>query len=314
VFGVRTRCDIDLAIAALAADQCGVVSRRQLLDLGLSPAAVGRRLRSRRLIALHPGVYAVGHARLRPAGFRLAAVLAAGPGTVLCDLSAGEHWGVRPWHGASHTVAVAGTGGRRQRASGKLRVHRRPGLREDETTITDGVPVTTVARTLFDLASIVRAHELRRAVERAEQLELFDLRAVQRVLEHHGGEPGAPALRLLLDDFRDHGVTLTRSDVEALFLQLCVDHRLPRPVVNAYSRGWRELDFRWEAYRLIVEADGWSTHRSRRAFEDDRERDRRLALEGFRVVRITHRQLRDDAPSIARDLRRLLSAAVDGAS
>jgi very-short-patch-repair endonuclease len=94
-------------------------------------------------------------------------------------------------------------------------------------------------------------------------------------------------------------------------LQLCLDHRLPRPQVNAYRNG-RELDFRWPAALLVVETNGWNTHRTRRAFEEDRARDRRLAVEGWRVIRITHRQLRDEPDAIAADVRTLLRAVAGG--
>jgi very-short-patch-repair endonuclease len=100
-------------------------------------------------------------------------------------------------------------------------------------------------------------------------------------------------------------VTLTRSELEAVMLQLCIDHGLPRPAVNRYRDG-RELDFRWSAARLVVETDGWGTHGTRAAFEADRARDRRLAVEGWRVIRVTHRQLRDDRDAVAADVRTLL--------
>lgn len=136
-------------------------------------------------------------------------------------------------------------------------MHRTADLPDDERTVERGVPTTTVARTLLDLAAVVPAHHARRAVERAEQAELFDLAAVRQVLDAHPGRPGCRALTALLADFRDHGDTVTRSDLEALVLQLCIDHDLPRPQVNRYD-GVRESDFRWPDQRLIVEVDSWT--------------------------------------------------------
>src|SRR4051794_2860423 len=285
-------------LAALAARQYGVVARRQLLDLGLSSSTIDRLIAARRLLRLHRGVYAVGHSALLREGRWLAAALAVGESAVLSRRSAGALWGLRPY-GGDHELAIASDRGHR-RTEG-LRVRRMRGLLAHERTVQRGVPVTSVARTHLDLAAVLRPHELRRVVERADQLELFDLREMERVLADHRGERGTPALCALLADFRDHGVTLTRSELEARMLQLCLDHGLPRPQVNSYRNG-RELDFRWPHARLVVETDGWNTHRTRRAFENDRTRDRRLAVEGWRVIRITHRQLRDEADAIAADL------------
>lgn len=300
-----TEGDIERQVGALAARQHGVVSRRQLLALGLKAGAIGKRVRAGRLISLHRGVYAVGHAQLRPDGFWMAAALAGGPNAVLSRRSAAAAWGLRPRHGSFHELATSSTSGRRPRRDGDVRIRRCPGLRADEVTRLRAIPITTVARTLLDLAAILEPHELRRAVERGDQSEIFDLRRVTRVLAAHPGEPGTPALRALLKDFRHYGVTLTRSELEARMLQLCLDHGLPRPAVN-HSRDGRELDFRWTAARLIVETDGWATHGTRTAFEADRARDRRLAVEGWRVVRTTHRQLRDEPHAIAADITRLL--------
>jgi very-short-patch-repair endonuclease len=305
VSDVQTHSAIDVRIAALAARQHGVVSRRQLLALGLKSGAIGSRVRARRLAPLYRGVYAVGHAQLRPEGFRLAAVLAVGPDAVLSHRSAGAVWGLRSWSGV-HELTVRNANGREDRATDGLRIHRCVTLRDDEVTRLDGIPITTVARTLVDLAALLRDHELRRAIESAEQQGMFDLRKVERVLSHHPGMPGTPRVRRLLEEFRAHGVTLTRSDLESRMLQLCLAHGLPRPQVNRHRDG-REVDFRWPAHRLVVETDGWATHRIRRACEADRGRDRRLAVEGWRSIRVTHRQVRDEPAAIAADLRILLT-------
>jgi hypothetical protein len=169
-----TEGDIDRRVAALAAAQHGVLSRAQLLAAGLQAGAIMRRLAARRLIPLHRGVYALGHAQLRPDGFLMAAALAGGPRAVLVGRSAAAAWGLRPREGGAHELAVPSGGGRRRRRDDRVRVNRWPGLHADETTFVRGLPVTSVARTLFDLAGGLEAHQLRRAVERAEQLELFD--------------------------------------------------------------------------------------------------------------------------------------------
>lgn len=111
----------------------------------------------------------------------------------------------------------------------------------------------------------------------------------------------------LLADFRDHGDTVTRSDLEAIMLQICLDHELPRPQVNRYD-GVRESDFRWPTHRLIIEVDSWTFHgRTRTAFDRDRARDRALLREGWRVARFADRQILTDGAGVARELAALLA-------
>jgi very-short-patch-repair endonuclease len=302
---MRGLCAIDLQIRTLAGHQHGIVARRQLLALGLGEDAIDHRLGSRRLIRLERGVYALGHAELRREAGALAVVLAAGDGAVLSHRSAAGLWGVRPWSGSFTEVTAPGRGGVRRRP-GRL-VHRSAELMPGETTVERGVPTTTVARTLLDLAAVVPAHHLRRAVERAEQAELFDLAAVRQALDDHPGRPGRRALTALLADFRTHGDVRTRSDLEAMVLQLCLDHGLPRPEVNRYD-GIRESDFRWPRQRLVVEVDSWTFHgRTRAAFDGDRARDRSLLREGWRVARFTDRQILSDPTGLAAELAALLA-------
>jgi hypothetical protein len=174
-----------------------------------------------------------------------------------------------------------------------------------ELTDLDGIPTTTVARTLLDLAAVVPAHHLRRAVERALELELFDLAAITDVLDAHPRRPGRRRLLTLVADLQDHDTPRTRSDVEAAFLQLCLDHDLPRPLVNHHNNG-SERDFTFADHRLIVEVDGWTYHRSRRAFETDRVRDRVALAGGYRTARFTATEVLRDPSAVAAELRALL--------
>ena len=296
---------IEQEIHALAARQHGLVARRQLLALGLGEDAIDHRLSNGRLRRLQRGVYALGHRELRREGHALAAVLAAGDGAVLSHRSAAGLWGIRPWSGSFIELTAPGRGGVVRRRGRVL--HRSTELPPGEVASENGLPVTTVARTLLDLAAVVPPHHLRRAIERAEQAELFDLVAVRRVLDAHPGRPGRRSLVALLADFHDHGDAHTRSDLEAMLLQICLDHDLPRPQVNRYD-GTRESDFRWPDHRLIVELDSWTFHgRTRRAFDGDRARDRALLRAGWRVARFTDRQIRGDAASVAAELAGLLA-------
>ena len=295
------------AIQALAAEQHGVIARRQLLAAGLSAGGVDHWVRIGRLIVVRRGVYALGHAEMRREGHALAAVLAVGDDAVLSHRSAARQWGLRPWSGAFFELSIPSGRGRKPQRD--LRVHRSVDLHPSEIGEDDGIPITTPARTLLDLAAVVPPHHLRRAVERAEQLEIYDHTAVLRVLAAHPGRPGSPALATLLADLHDHGTTsMSRSDLEALFLQLCLDHSLPRPQVNHYDNG-RELDFRWPERRIVVETNGFWVHRSRDAFESDHERRLQLEAAGWRVVSLTWRQVVDRPNAIAAHVRRVLEEA-----
>jgi very-short-patch-repair endonuclease len=295
---------VEEAIHTLAGRQHGLLARWQLLRIGLGEDAIDHRLRTGRLVKVQRGVYALGHAQLRREGNLLAMVLRFGDGAAVSHRSAAALWGIRPWSGAFVEITRRGPGGT-VKLRGRL-VHRCIELPDDELTIERGVPTTTLARTLLDLAAVVPAHHLRRAVERSDQAELFNLTEVQRVLDAHPGRPGRGPLMALLADFRDHGDMITRSDLEAIMLQICIDQGLPRPQVNRYD-GVRESDFRWPTHRLIVEVDSWTFHgRTRTAFDGDRARDRALLHEGWRVARFTDRQILADRVAIARELNSLL--------
>jgi len=297
-------CAIEVEIHALAARQHGLVARRQLLRLGLGADAIDHRLGTGRLTRVAPGVHALGHRQLRREGVILAEILAVGDDAVASHRSAAALWGIRPWSGAFVEITKHGRGGVRRRRG--RRVHSSRELLAEETTIERGVPTTTVARTLLDLAAVVPPHHLRRAVESAERAEIFDLVKVAAVLDAHPRRPGRRALVALLADMHAYGVSTTRSNLEALVLQLCIDHGLPRPQVNRYD-GTRESDFRWPAHGLIVEVDSWTFHGHRRAFDADRARDGVLLREGWRVARFTDRQIVTDPAGIAAELLVLLA-------
>jgi very-short-patch-repair endonuclease len=282
----------------------GVAARFELLAAGERSAAIQARVESGRYLRIYDGVYAIGHADLTLYGRRRAIVLACGRRAVLSHRSAAGAWGLRPDGGTKWEVAVRRASGVRPAAP--VRVYRYPTLNDDEITDLDGVPTTTVARTLLDLAAIVPAHHLRRAIERAEQLELFDLPAVTQTLAAHPRQPGRRQLLDLIADLQDHGLPRTRSDVEAAFLQLCLDHDLPRPQVNRINNG-AERDFRFPDHNLIAEVDSYTFHRGRRAFADDRARDRDALRRGHRTARFTVKEIASTPAAVARELRALLN-------
>lgn len=281
----------DRAIAALAARQHGVVSRPQLRALGFTDSAIDRRAAAGRLHRVHRGVYAVGHRVLSWHGRCLAAVLACGRGAALSHGSAAALWDLRRGAPVRIDVTVPTAGGRARRP---IRVHRVATLRAGETTVKDAIPVTTPARTILDLAATLHVAHLENVVNRMEFLRVADYPALAALAHAHPGHRGARKLLQTIDLF-DAETNLTRSDLEILFRQICKDHGLPEPAVNVTVEG-KEVDFLFRAQRLIVEADSWRYHRSRRAFENDRARDVITTRAGYRTLRFTDRQL-TNAPS-----------------
>jgi hypothetical protein len=294
--------ETDRQIAALAARQHGVVRHEQLRALGLTQRVIQHRRAAGRLIDLHRMVYAVGHDRLSPTGRRLGAVWGYGPKAVLSHRSAAAAWNLRAGGGNRLDVTVPARSGN-EREGTRLHLTRRP----LETTRIDLLPVTTPARTILDLAGILTPHHVEAALKQAELLDLFDLRALRAVVAAHPRHPGRRPLAGMLDEAARRGLTLTLSELEILFRALCGAHRLPYPAVNARPLGFR-VDFLWTAARLVVETDGWGTHRTRAAFEEDRARDQALAVAGYRTVRFTHRQVADDPDAVAATLSALLAS------
>ena len=296
---MRTKLDIDREIAALANRQHGIVDRAELLALGLSGAAIGRRIRSGRLQPMYRGVYAVGHRAMRPAAYWLAAVRASGEGAVLSHVAAADLWGLRPSAAGAIDVTVRSAAGRRGRKG--IRLHRCAALSPRETTRHDAIPVTTPARTLLDLAAMLPRRAVERAADQAEVLRLFDLGALNEMIEDHLGRPGAPLLRAVLEDHHA-GATVTRSELEERFLALFDGNGIERPRVNSRVAGL-EADFYWPHRSLVVEVDGYRYHRTQRAFERDRARDATLAAEGLRVLRFSHCQLTSRPDEVVRALQ-----------
>ena len=288
------------ALGRLAARQHGVASAAQLRAIGLSHDAIQRRARSGRLQRLYRGVYAVGPMAPTRRGRELAAVLACGDGAALSHLSAGYVWAiVRQIPRKLHLTCARS----RPPAPG-VAVHRST-LHPSDRVLRDGLPVTTVSRTLVDLADVLPQDALADAVHEAEAKRVFDLARIESALVRVPGRRGRHQLARVLSDWRPE--PFTRSDTERLFLALCKRHGLPRPHVNTWM-GEQEVDFAWPQHRLAVEVDGAATHHTRRAFEEDRRRDRRLAARGIQVLRVTWRDLHHDESAVAAQLAAVLAA------
>jgi hypothetical protein len=287
------------ALAELATRQHGVVSYRQLVRLGLGRGAIEGRLANGRLHRIHLGIYAVGHSVLVESGYFIAAVLAAGPGALLSHRSAAALRGLRE----SLATFVEVTAERSRHSRAGLRVHTARCLHPDDRDRCDGIPVTSIARTLLDLAEVLPGDQLGRVIEKAEHRGLFDLRQVEDLLARSHGRRGLPRLAAALAPYTTAPVL--RSEFERIFQRFCETHGLPMPGFNLVVAG-HEVDAVWWEQGLIVELDGWDSHRGRGAFERDRARDSELLLAGFRVVRITYRRLTEEPAAVAAILRRLL--------
>lgn len=302
---VRRAGGDDDAIAELARRQHGVAGRPQLLSLGIGEDSVDYRLALGRLRFLYPGVYAVGHEALAPAGHALAAVMAVWPAAAASQWAATAIHGLTQWtRGAIHVSAEQS---RRPRPG--LVIHRAV-LPASDLTIVDGVPATTVARTLLDMSAVTDARRLRSMVKRAEFKGLVDADALVAILECYPRRRGrGPLARMVSGYALSTGPTM--SPIEDDFIEFCVKRKLPLPQTNVPLHiGGQSIvvDCLWSGAHLIVELDGRDAHDRHLAFEDDRTRDRSLTAAGWRPMRVTSAQIRRNPGALETDLRAALSA------
>lgn len=294
---------LDAAIAKFAEVQHDVLAWWQLEALGIGRGSIADRLRRKRLHSVHQGVYSPSP-RIRPgAGALAAAVLAAGPDAVLARRSAGAHLAIRPNASPRIEVIVPRSLQRRARI---VPIHSR--LPADEVRIVDGIPVTTPPRTVLDLAGVLPAHDVEQAMERVEALRLWDPLSLGDLLARYPGRRGTRTLRAILAA-EQLGRGVTREELEAAFRAFLSELTLPRPEINVPLTVGDDSfvpDFLWWEQRVIVELDGFDTHGTRRAFERDRRRDRRLQVAGWRTIRVTWRHLHEEREELAADLELML--------
>ena len=229
----------------------------------------------------------------------MAAVLACGGAALLSHRSAARLWGLL--NTSTYTTEV--TTGRSPEGHPGIGLHRSRRIHVEDRAVRNGIPVTSVARTLLDLAEVVPRRRLDRALEQSERLGLFDLRVVERLMRRSRGRHGLRPLKAALRDYRLPA--FTRSELERRFLDLCDRAGLPRPAANMFLAG-QEVDMVWSAQRLVVELDGHDSHGTRAAFERDRVRDTMLQLAGYRVLRVTDRRLEAEPAQVVGAVRRLL--------
>jgi very-short-patch-repair endonuclease len=294
---------VDAAIAAVAAGQHGVVSRGQLLDARISETIIEKRIASGQLVRLHRGVYAAGHAHLRREGHWLAAVLAVGDRAVLSHRDAAALHELRP----SNRPRIEVSTPKERKPTAKIDVYGRRLLDAQDITTVSGIPVTTVSRTLVDLAEVLAHQTLTKVCGEAERQHKLDTKGIEEALGRLRGRrgPSIARLRAALTHLKHHGAQLTRSHLEDRFLSLLDAHDLPRPATNAYVAGY-EFDAVWRRHRLAVELDGWRDHRTRRAFQHDRTKGNAIQAAGYALLRFTYddvtRRPHDTAAKIAAQL------------
>jgi hypothetical protein len=284
---------VDAVLAEMAGRTHGVVTRAQLLAAGITPEALRQRLRRGALIRAHPGVYRVGHrARSVHATF-LAAVWACGDGAVLSGRAAAYLWGLIKGPAPRPEVTAPG----KRRVEGVI-THR---ARSVEVTTHRGIPITTVPRTLADLAAILSLDALARACHEAGVLRGTTPRQVEAVLAKRPKTKGATNLREVLRG--DAHVTL--SKLERAFLRLLEEADLPLPQTNKRAHG-RRVDCCWPDRRLTVELDSYRYHGSRHAWEQDRRREREARARGDEFRRYTYGDVLERPRLMLAELRALL--------
>jgi very-short-patch-repair endonuclease len=269
----------------LARKQGGVVSREQLLGLGFSSKGIEWRLARGRLSRVMPGVYAVGRSELGPKGRWMAAVLAAGPGAALSHSSAAAFWGFGKERRGGVEVSAPTSSGRRRPG---IRLHRRPCLHQDDITVHQDMPVTTPIRTLVDLAAVLPAISLERAVNETDKLNGPNPEALRTALERYRGQRGVAKLRTLLDrrTFR-----FSDSDLEIWFRPLARAAGLPEPLTKRWVNGF-EVDFFWPDLGLVVETDGLRYHRTPSQQSRALRRDQTHTATGLTPLRFSHEQIK----------------------
>lgn len=282
----------DGEVARVAELQRGIIARGQLIAAGLTPAAIKHRLGIGQLHVIHPGVYLFGRPRLEPWAPETAAVLHARGRGILSHRTAAAMWGIAEAaavHVVDLSVAVdpGVTGGRIGSRAG-LAVRRTRSLARADVVLHRGLPVTSPARTLLDLSAAVAAEELEAMYALALRFRIVRAAAITELMRRVPHRAGAATLRALVAE--QNRPTLTRSRYERKLLRLIRLAELPAPLVNADVEG-HEVDYLWPEQRLVVELDGFAYHSNRAAFERDRLRDQRLVAAGYRVVRITARQI-----------------------
>lgn len=283
-------------MARLSHGSYGVVTRQELLAAGVTVAEIKHRLRTGALLREHTGVYRVGHRAPSLEVRYMAAVKACGEGAMLSGLAAAHLLGLI--RGAPPEPEV--TAPREKRIKG-VRTRRCREVHPRDRMTRRRIPVTSVARTLVDIAAVLSPYELGRACHEAGIRYGTTPANVEAVLARRPSSPGAAKLRRILRG--DERIAL--SQLERRFLHLLRESALPMPLTNKPAGG-RRVDCRWPEQQLTVELDGYRYHSSRHAWEQDRRREREARARGDEFRRYTYGDVFEDTKLVLRELRQLL--------
>lgn len=286
----------DAVIAELGSSAHGVVTRRQLLAEGISEGEIKRRLRAGTLLPQFRGVYRVGHQAPNLEASYMAAVLACGEGALIYGRAATHLWAILKGPAPPPEV-LAPT----ERRVPGLVVHRSRALRPEHGTLRRGIPLTTVARTIVDMAPRLSLDALARLCHEAGVLHRTTPRQVKAVLAGWPSAPGAAKLRLIFEG----DVPVTLSALERRFIELVREAELPLPVTNRVAGG-RRVDCRWPEHRLTVELDSYTYHHSRYAWEQGNLRALEARVRGDEFRRYTYGDVFDRPALVQQELRELL--------
>jgi very-short-patch-repair endonuclease len=275
-------------VAEIAGRQHGLITRRELGDLGPTRTMIDNAISRGRLIPVHQGVYAVGHPSLPPLAPFMAAVLAVGRGAVVSHRSAATLWGLIQHTSEPVDITVVGRDAGRRRE--RIRVHKLATLDPRDATTHHGIPITTSARALLDITPGLTEPELERTFDSALKQRSLTRHAVATTVARYPRRRGAARLAALARaELRTSADT--ESDTEDRFLELVRAGGLPEPEFNVRLLGRYKVDALWRSHRLVVELDGYAFHSTKWSFETDHERDQVLADAGFAVMRFTRDQI-----------------------
>lgn len=290
-------------VGRLASRQRGVVKRAQLLAAGIGPGVVPRLIRTGVLRPIHRGVYIVGHLALAPHARETAAVMACGERSSISHRSAARMWGLLPDAPGEIDVTVVGSHCRPKQG---VRLHRVVILDDRDLRRRHGLPITSPARTMIDLATDASDRELEDAVAEARAQRLIRNGELEAAVDRAGQRRGAARMRDFLR--AEGGPAITRSRAERQFRALLGQAQLPRPRPNVRI-GRFTADFLWGPERVVLEVDSWQFHGHRRAFERDRRKDMALHDAGYHVIRITWRQFTEEPLMLTAHIARALDRA-----
>jgi very-short-patch-repair endonuclease len=229
----------------------------------------------------------------------MAAVLACGPRAVLSHRTAVALWELRPLPSAQIDVTVPG---RTRRGQKGIQVHNVHRLQADDRATLDGIPVTSLHRTLLDYAEVARFQQLRLALDAADRLDLLDARKLELLYHRARGRAGLKPLRAAAAEIRGPA-PWTRSELERRFHALIREWALPEPQTNVLVEGFL-VDCWWPGPRLVVELDSYRFHKDRRTFESDRVRDTKLQLADCMSIRVTQARIESEPAELRGDVIR----------